>query len=178
MDADFAMFQKLINSSNKEEGVFARFYTKAVKTEELGENGLPKFKNVEYIEIRIRDNNDIIKRKADNNDKERFPVEYQRYLLEKKQVEKGTPLNQFAFLDASQLETCKYRGIFTVETLASLDDEKAKSIDLLKERDLAKKFIEVSKNNQVIDDFSKKEKKYKEEIKRLKEEIERLKGAE
>lgn len=176
--SDFSMFQNLIKNSNKEDGVFAKFYTKAVKTEELSENGLPKFKNVEYIEIRIRDNNDVVNRQAEEKDKLRFPVEYQRYLLEKQQVENGTPLNQFAFLDASQLETCKYRGVFTVETLAGLDDEKARSIDLLEERDLAKRFIEISKNNQVIDDFAKKEKKYQNEIKKLKEEIARLKGAE
>lgn len=177
MDADFAMFQKLINNKT-EDGVFARFYNKAVKTGNTKENGLPEFKNKVYVEIRIRDNNDVVDRKADEEDFARFPIEYNRFLLEQKQVENGTPLNQFAFLDASQLETCKYRGVFTVETLAGLDDEKARSIDLLEERDLAKRFIEISKNNQVIDDFAKKEKKYQNEIKKLKEEIARLKGAE
>ena len=39
---DFAMFEKFANNSGSEEGVAARFYDRAVKTGEVGENGLPK----------------------------------------------------------------------------------------------------------------------------------------
>lgn len=177
MDADFAMFQRLINNKT-EDGVFARFYNRAIKTDNVKENGLPEFVNRVYVEIRIRDNNDVVDRRATKEDFERFPVEYNRFMLEQKQIESGTPLNQFAFLDAAQLENCKYRGVFTVETLAGLDDDKVKLLGLTEERELAKKFVEISKNNQAINDFSKKEKKYKDEIKKLKEEIARLKGAE
>lgn len=178
MDADFAMFQKLINGSKTEEGVFARFYNRAVKTGNVKENGLPEFVNRVYVEIRIRDNNDVVDRKATQEDFSRFPVEYNRFMLEQKQIESGTPLNQFAFLDAVQLENCKFRGVFTVEMLSSLDDDKAKLLGLTEEKELANKFLEISKNNKKIDDFAKKEKKYKDEIKALKEEIARLKGAE
>lgn len=37
------MFEKFANNSGSEEGVAARFYDRAVKTGEVGENGLPKF---------------------------------------------------------------------------------------------------------------------------------------
>lgn len=177
MNADFAMFQSMIKNARTEEGVFARFYDRAVRTGKVLENGLPEFVSKTYIEIRVRDNNDIVDRKAEKEDEMRFPVEYNRYLLEKKQMENGTPLTQFAFLDVVQLEACKYRGVFTVEMLAGLDDDKAQTIGLVEEKDLAKRFLEVSKNNQAIDDFAKKERKYKAEIKKLKEEIEALKGA-
>ena len=53
---DFAMFEKFANNSGSEEGVAARFYDRAVKTGEVGENGLPKFKLVCFCEIRIKDN--------------------------------------------------------------------------------------------------------------------------
>ena len=174
MDVDFLEFQNLINNKT-DDGVFAKFYDRVIKTDKILDNGLPEFLKKTYIEIRIRDNNDIVDQPAREEDKRRFPLEYQRYLLEQKQVEKGTPLNQFAFLDVTQLETCKFRGIFTVEVLAELDDDKAKSIGLEKEKELAQKFLDVSKNNQVINDFAKKEKKYQAEIKKLKEEISRLK---
>ena len=174
MDMDFLEFQKLI-SNKTDDGVFAKFYDRVVKTGKILDNGLPEFIKKTYVEIRIRDNNDIVDQPAREEDKRRFPLEWQRYLLEQKQTEKGTPLNQFAFLDALQLETCKFRGIFTVEMLASLDDDKAKSIGLEKEKELAQKFLDISKNNKIIDDFSKKEKKYQAEIKKLKEEIARLK---
>ena len=176
MDADFLSFQTMINNKT-EDGVFARFYDRAVRTENMLPNGLPEFIKKTYVEIRIRDNNDIYDQPAKEADKMRFPIEYQRYLLEKKQTENGTPLNQFAFLDVKQLETCKFRGIFTVETLSSLDNEKAKTIGLEQEKELAQKFLDVSKNNQVISEFAKKEKKYQAEIKKLKEEIAQLKEA-
>ena len=57
MDMDFAMFQQMLNQKETEKNVAARFYDKAVKTEEVAANGLPIFKNVTYIEIRLKDNN-------------------------------------------------------------------------------------------------------------------------
>lgn len=177
MDIDFSTFQTMINNSKTESGVFARFYDRAVSTGDISENGLPVFKETMYVEIRVRDQSDVFDQPADESHVRRFPVEYNRYLLEKKESEKGTPLAQFAFLTVSQLESCKYRGIFTVERLAELEDTKAKDIGLVKEKELAIKFLEVSKNNAVINDFSKKEKKYQAEIKKLKAEIEQLKAS-
>ena len=177
MDIGFSTFQTMINNAKTETGVVARFYDRAVQTGEISESGLPVFKEVMYVEIRVRDQNDVFDQPADENHIKRFPIEYNRYLLEKKESEKGTPLAQFAFLTVSQLECCKYRGIFTVERLADLEDSKARDVGLVKEKELAIKFLEVSKNNAVINDFSKKEKKYQAEIKKLKSEIEQLKAA-
>ena len=176
MDIEFATFQSMINSKKTEEGVFARFYNRAVRTGGMTKDGFPEFKDQTFIEIRLKDNADIYDQPAKDADYKRFPVEFARFQLEKKQVESGTPLEQFAFLTAAQVETCKHRGIFTVETLSNLDDEKAKSINLVNEKQLAKKFTDVSKNNAAIADFAKKEKKYQEEIKKLKAEIAELKA--
>ena len=51
------MFEKIANNSCSEEGVVARFYDRAVKTGEVGANGLPKFRLACFCEIRIKDNN-------------------------------------------------------------------------------------------------------------------------
>lgn len=175
MDADFLIFQQMVSNNKSENGVFARFYDKPVKTNEIGTNGLPIFKSILYVEIRIKDNNDIFDQPATNEHKQRFPLEFARYQLEAKQIKDGTPLNQFAFLTASQLEACKYHGIFTVEALSMLEDDKAKALGLSAEKELALKFLAVSSNNKAIDEFAKKEKKYQDEIKRLKDEIAKLK---
>ena len=174
---DFAMFQNMIDNSKREDGVFARFYDRAIKTSEVSENGLPKFANKTFVEIRVKDNADVFNQPASEEYMRRFPVEYNRYLLEKKQVEDGTPLNMFAFLTAAQYETCKTRGIFTVEVLASIEDERAKALGLVEEKALANKFIEGAKGNKAISDFAKKEKEYKAKIKKLEEEIKALKAA-
>ena len=91
MSADFAMFQQLLDNqaNHKEEGVVAEFYDKAIKTGDFNENGLPKFKNVMYVRIRIRDNPDIFDQPAEEQHQRRFPIEYQRYLLDKKESEKA-----------------------------------------------------------------------------------------
>lgn len=176
MEADFNLFQSMLNNQKAEDGVLAEFYDKTIKTNEFTDKGLPVFKTKTYIKIRLRDNNDVYDQPANDENIRRFPIEYNRYLLNKKEIENGTPLNQFAFLTSAQLDICNFRGIFTVERLANLTDEQASSLGLSEEKDLAVKFIEVSKDNSIIADFEKKEKAYKAEIKKLKAEIERLKN--
>lgn len=176
MDADFSMFQDLLNNSKGEEGVAARFYDRSVKTSKIDDNGMPVFENVTYVEIRIKDNNtDVYDQPADKEKIRRFPLEYQRYQLERKQIKDGTPLNQFAFLDAAQIDTLKVRGIFTVETLAELPEEKAVQLNVVREYELAAKFLANAKDNKVLLEWQEREKAYQDEIKKLQEEIATLK---
>ncbi len=175
MDMDFATFQNLIDDEKRDNKTWARFYDKCVRTGNMNKNGMPEFKTTTYIEIRNQDNHDIYDQPAGEEYQKRFPREYARYLLEKKQLVDGTPLDQFAFVTKEQLASCHFRGIFTVETLAALEADKAKSIGLVEEVEKAKKFLAMSKNNAAIDEFAKKEAAYKLEIAKLKEEIENLK---
>lgn len=176
MDADFAMFQDLLSNSKREEGVVARFYDRSVKTAKVDKNGMPVFENVTYVEIRMKDNNtDVYDQPADQEKIRRFPIEYQRYQLERKQVESGTPLNQFAFLDAAQIDSLKVRGIFTVESLAELPEEKATQLNVDREHELAVKFLANAKGNKALLEWQEQENSYKNEIKKLQDEISALK---
>lgn len=174
---DFAIFQDILNNQRQEKDVFATFYDKTVKTDEIGQNGLPVFKTITYVKIEIKDNRDVYDQKAEKKDMMRFPVEYNRYLISKKERESGTPLNQFAFLNEAQLKDCEYHGVFTVEKLADLTDEQAGSVNLVGERDAAKRFLDFAKNNTAISEFNKKEKEYKAQIKELKAQIKELQAA-
>jgi len=174
---DFATFERVARDNASEEGVFARFYDRTVKTDEVAENGLPVFKMVCFCEIRIKDNNcEVYDQPATPDKIRRFPAEYARYQLGKKQVEEGTPLEQFAFLSAAEVETLKIHGIFTVETLAELPEEKAVECGLEKEKALAAKFVEQAHNNGAIADWQKREEEYCQKIKMLEKEIENLKS--
>ena len=172
MDADFSMFQDLLNNSKGEEGVVARFYDRSVKTSKIDDNGMPVFENVTFVEIRMRNNYTDV---YDPEKIRRFPLEYQRYQLERKQIKDGTPLNQFAFLDAAQIDTLKVRGIFTVEVLAELSEEKAAQLNVVREHELAAKFLANAKDNKVLLEWQEQEKTYQDEIKKLQEEIAALK---
>lgn len=178
MDADFAAFQELLNNCRREEGVFARFYDRSVKTGKLTKDGLPEFEDRTFVEIRIKDNNcDIYDQPADAEKISRFPVEYNRYLLAKKQITDGSPLEQFAFLTAAQIDALKVRGIFTVEALAEIDEQKALDLNIAAERELAVKFLQNAKGNGALLDWQKKEEAYKAEIAKLKEKIKELEKA-
>ncbi|MBQ7660168.1 MAG: hypothetical protein IJS26_05500 [Alphaproteobacteria bacterium] len=166
-DFDFAIFNNMIQRRGKDEGVFARFYPKFVKTGVMLESGLPEYKERLYIEIRMRGCADITDRAADDNDLRRFAQEYAFYQAKKEKMKTGTPLNQFAFLSAPQIEACNLRGICTVEDLANITDDQAKALNLTDEKKCAVKFLEMSKDNAVI-------KKYEEENARLKEKIAKL----
>jgi len=169
---DFMTFQKIVQNNNPQEGIAARFYDKAVKSGKISKEGLPIFVNRCFVEIRIKDNNcEIFDQPATEEKIRRFPVEYARYQLGKKQVQKGTPLEQFAFLTAAEIESLKVRGIFTVEALAELDKDKACQLEILPERELAKKFLIVSKDNNTLLQWQNKEESYLAEIARLKEEL-------
>ncbi len=169
---DYALFQQVIGQSESEKNVAARFYDKAVKTNEVAKNGLPVFKNVTYIEIRLKDNStEVFNQPATNEKIRRFPKEYALYQLSKKQVENGTPLEQFAFLTAAEIATCKSRGVFTVEALAGLDIDKVQSLGLQDEHVLAEMFLEKSNNNKMLDDFAKKEVEYERALEALREQL-------
>lgn len=169
---DYALFQQVIGQSESEKNVAARFYDKAVKTNEVAKNGLPVFKNVTYIEIRLKDNStEVFNQPATDEKIRRFPKEYALYQLSKKQVENGTPLEQFAFLTAAEIATCKSRGVFTVEALAGLDINKVQSLGLQDEHVLAEMFLEKSNNNKMLDDFAKKEVEYERALEALREQL-------
>ena len=174
MGIDFANFENSVANQNK--GVFARFYDKFVRTGNIKSNGLPEFETKLYIEIKVRDERDIFDQPASAEHIERFSAEYNRYLKEKKEAAKGTPLTEFAFLSLEQIESCKLRGIFSVEALAGLDEKKATALDLAEEKKQAKVFLDISKNNQNISSLIKKEKMYLEQIDALKRELESLKA--
>ena len=173
---DFAMFEKIANNSCSEEGVVARFYDRAVKTGEVGANGLPKFRLACFCEIRIKDNNSEVYDQPTTAEKiRRFPVEYARYQLGKKQVVEGTPLEQFAFLNRAEVETLKVHGIFTVEALNEMPEDKAVQLGIADERHLAQKFLQQAKNNLSLKQWQQKEEQYLDRIKYLEEQVAELK---
>ena len=158
-------------AENKDEGVFARFYDKYEKTDEVNENGLPIFEPNTWVEIKMRDCSDVVDTRALREHINRFPQAYNLYLTRKEKLKEGTPLNMFAFLNPAQIECCDIRGIYTVEALAGLDNEKALSIGLTEESELARKFIELQNNNKDIKAYEDKIKELENTILRLENEL-------
>lgn len=174
---DFATYQNLINQNKhrQDNSLSVRFYDKPIKTDKLNDNGIPVFKSVCYCEIRIKDNTtEIFDQPATKDKIERFPIEYARYQMMKEKTIQGTPLEMFAFLSTTEIETCKYRGIFTVEALADLTQEQAQKLQLSKEYETAKKFVSFAKNIKNMTTINEIEQKYQKQITGLEEQIKKL----
>lgn len=175
---DFATYQNLIDQTKQhcDDGVIAKFYDRLIKTDQTTKDGLPIFKSICYCEIRLRDNtSEIFDQPADSEKINRFPVEYARYQLAQTKTKDGTPLEEFAFLRSSEIEACKYRGVFSVEELADLSDEHAAELGLKEEVIKARQFITQSRKIKQGMDFATQEKKYLKQISELKAELASLK---
>lgn len=108
-------------------GVHARFYTLMVHDEEASAKaGRPIFDGKEFVEIIAAGNaNNIVKRKATSEDKQRFRRQYEIFCRDKEAEGEqliGTPLTEIPWLTHSQKAEFAYLHIHTLEQLANVDD--------------------------------------------------------
>lgn len=119
-DFDVADFENPDNNK----GVYARFYfaprQDAVQSAAAGR---PIFVEREYVEIVAAGNqNNIIRRPASDQDKQRFHREYAKFKDGDTEQLVGTPLSEVPWLSRSQVEELNYRKIRTLENLAEIND--------------------------------------------------------
>ncbi len=128
--------------------LFAKFYDRLIKTNEINPStGLPIFKEVCFVEIRIKNNmTDIVDQPATADKIRQFPTEYQHYLHSKQQVKDGTDLKVFAFLSPKEVASLNAHGIFTLESFIALEKQKVQDLQLETEWQKAKDFIRLNKS--------------------------------
>jgi len=107
-----------------DQGVQARFYTLPMQDHAAtAEHGRPMFKDTEFVEILAAGNaNNIVKRKATDEDRQRFHRQYAMFRRGVDEQLVGTPLTEVAWLTRSQVEELAYLRIKTLEALAGMDD--------------------------------------------------------
>lgn len=159
--------------------LFAKFYDRLIKTNETNpKTGLPQFKEVCFVEIRIKNNmTDIVDQPATQEKIRQFPAEYQLYLKSKENLKEGTALNLFAYFSPKDVATLNAHGIFSIEAFIALSKEKVIDLGLLSEWEKAKHFLKVLKNDSLVYDLEQKIKLLEEEIKVLKEQSKSTKTA-
>ena len=174
---DFNTFQSIISSQHTETDTFARFYDKSVKTHDINpKTGLPVFKDVCYVEIRIKNNNtDIYDQPATPEKIARFPEAYRRYQLTKEKCQEGTPLEHFSFLTSSQINTLKCHGILTVEKLVGLTEQQARDLDICSEKESAQRFLNLARQTFSQSEWEQKYQALQQQLDALKQENTRLK---
>jgi hypothetical protein len=108
-------------------GVHARFYTVMVHNEEeSAKAGRPIHIEKEFIEIIASGNpNNIIRRKASDEDRQRFRRQYEIFGRDRDATGEqlvGTPLVEVPWLSKPQVHELAYIRVHTLEQLSSLDD--------------------------------------------------------
>ena len=107
-----------------ESNLFVTFYLEALEIKaESEKQGRPVYKDVPFIKIVVPgDVNNIIERKANDQDKLKFPKAWARFEASEAEGQEGTPLEQWPQMSRSMVKECKYFEIHTVEQLANLSD--------------------------------------------------------
>lgn len=81
--------------------------------------------------------------RLDECDVHRFPDEWARYKAGQTEQTTGTPLRNWPGIDPASVDELAYYKVYTVESLASINDSNAEKFFALRQR--AKDFIEASK---------------------------------
>ena len=138
--------------------------------------GRPMFKEIDYIKIVVPgDSLSEIDRPVDDNDKNRFPIQWAKYLnrINEEGHYEGTPIAEWNLVSRSQAEQLRALKFHTVESIAQAGDNHIQNIGMIAGmspyafRDKAKLFLESAKT---AADFGKRE----EEIDQLRAENAKL----
>ena len=190
MEADLGMTQQAMREHNRhrgDENLYVQFFMHPMqdKAKTLAE-GRPIFVDTEYINIMVPgDKGNVVMRSVREDDRQRFPKQYQAFKNDETQVVEGTPLERWNFVTAAQIEELKYFGIRTVENLANVSDTNAQKfmgINLLKQK--AQEYIDATAADapiaQLQDEVAKRDSRIEEQdetIANLNERLEKLEKA-
>lgn len=165
-----------------------KFYHDQIEDEAASiSEGRPVFRDREMIEILIpSDPRNLTVRPVEDEDRERFPDEYERFARLGESVQEGTPLSEWSYLKATRVKELQKSRIDTVEQLAGVQESAIAKLgpNARDEVAAAKAFIEQSKdanaavrltleNDGLREDLKAKD----DQIEALKAEIAKLQGA-
>jgi len=138
------------NQRKQDENLFVKFDIRTrpdkVKTKE---DGVPRFKEVEYIDIRIPGKKDSVCHPVTDNDKKRFPRHYEAFKNRTGDLElEGTPLREWTGVTRSMAEEMIHQNIMTVEMLAiTADTQISNFMGGFGVREKAREYVEQMKSD-------------------------------
>ena len=134
--------------------VYAQFFLHPKKDEAASlEEGRDIFIEIPYVKIMVPgDKDNIVVRPVRDQDKQRFPRQWQAFQNNEEEPMNGTPLTEWAFINRGQVEELKYFGIRTIEDLAnSPDSQTQKFMGIASLKQKAKMYLEDSKLQAPLD---------------------------
>lgn len=132
------------NDSN----LYVEFRMESVLQEfESKKEGRPIFKDVPYLKIITPgDKTKVVDRPVRDDDKYRFPRQWDAFSNQEKQVADGTPITEWPPLTRSEAMEFKALNIHTVEQLATLPDSSLSWLGGMARRKQAQAYLAASKD--------------------------------
>lgn len=157
--------------------LYVEFYRKPVL--QPGESrvaGRAVFKEVDYIRIHVPgDKGSVIERPVTQQDEFRFTDRYAKWKAGQEEAVTGTPLSALPGMTPSKVEEYKFFKLVTVEQLADANDNLgSKFMSFQADKQRAKAFMEVARNNAPIEKMNEELQKRDAEIENLRTMVEAL----
>lgn len=157
--------------------LYVEFYRKPVLQPGESRNaGRAVFKEVDYIRIHVPgDKASVIERPVTQQDEFRFQDRYNKWKAGQEEAVTGTPLSALPGMTPSKVEEYKFFKLVTVEQLAEANDNLgSKFMSFQQDKQRAKAFMEVARNNAPIEKMNEELQKRDAEIENLKTMVEAL----
>lgn len=151
--------------------LWVKFFKQAVHMKAKSEKaGRPIYEDRDFISIIVPGSTDKHVREVRESDKERFAVQWAKYLANQEQVPDGTPLEDWPVLTASQREELKHLKVYTVETIAGLSDAQCQKLGpgYTGIRAKAQAFLEVARDSAAAQRYAAENEQLRRELEDLK----------
>lgn len=169
-EARFAMDNKL----------YVEFYRKPVmQPGKSREAGRAVYDEIDYVRIHVPgDKASVIERPLTQQDVFRFQDRYNKWKAGQEEAVTGTPLSALPGMTPSKVEEYKFFKLVTVEQLAEANDNLGgKFMSFQADKQRAKAFMEVARNNAPIEKMNEELQKRDAEIENLKTMVEALQAS-
>lgn len=156
------------NLDRGDESLIVAFRWEAIEIKSQSDaEGLPKFKDVEYVEIRQPGARDpLYDGPLKENHKERFKPRYLAWKENREIAREGLPLEQWPILGGARIKELKAVGVHTVQELANVPDSLLPRLGLFgaQTRQKAKDWIANAKDSGVLSSLRSENDKLKEQL--------------
>lgn len=160
--------------------LYVEFYRKPVlQPGESRAAGRAVYKEVDYVRIHVPgDKASVVERPVSQQDEFRFQDRYNKWKAGQEEAVTGTPLSALPGMTPSKVEEYKFFKLVTVEQLAEANDNLGgKFMSFQADKQRAKAFMEVARNNAPIEKMNEELQKRDAEIENLKTMVEALQAS-
>ena len=143
------------------------------------EAGRAIYEEIDYLRIHVPgDKSSVIERPVNELDVQRFTDRYNKWKAGQAEAVVGTPLSALPGMTQAKVEEYKYFKLLTVEQLSEANDGLGqKFMSFHQDKQRAKAFMEVARNNAPIEKMNEELEKRDAEIENLKTMVEALQAA-